>query len=100
MPGRLVARTVPGMSALPAPDSVTEAARDEAREHIRDHALKEAPRTERLSRELDRMAEVGLRFEEETAAKIGKAEARAARWGRVALWLIALTLVWIAWKVA
>ena len=47
-----------------------------------------------------RFGERGLRFEEETARSIGKAEARAARWGRVALWLIALTLVWIAWKVA
>lgn len=50
MPSRLAAPTVPGMSALPAPDFVTEAARDEAREHIRDHALKEAARIERLSR--------------------------------------------------
>ena len=55
-----------------------------------------AHRTERLSREIDAMAENGLRFDEDTARAIGKAEARATRWGRVALWVIALALVWIA----
>jgi ubiquinone biosynthesis protein len=57
-----------------------------------------AERTERLSREIDTMAEHGLRFDEDTARRIGKAEARATRWGRVALWVIALALVWIAWQ--
>ncbi len=57
-----------------------------------------AARTERLSREIDAMAEHGLRFDAATARAIGKAEARATRWGRVALWVIALALVWIAWK--
>ncbi|MGD9913948.1 MAG: 2-polyprenylphenol 6-hydroxylase [Rhizobiaceae bacterium] len=56
-----------------------------------------AARTERLSREIDLMAEHGLRFDDATARRIGKAEARATRSGRVALWIIALTLVWIAW---
>jgi len=55
-----------------------------------------AHRTERLSREIDAMAEHGLRFDAETAKAIGKAEARYSRSGRVALWVIALTLVWIA----
>ncbi|MHA6687832.1 2-polyprenylphenol 6-hydroxylase [Mesorhizobium sp. A556] len=55
-----------------------------------------AQRTERLSREIDRMAENGLRFDEATAKAIGKAEARATRSGRVALWIIALTLLWLA----
>jgi len=55
-----------------------------------------AHRTERLSREIDAMAEHGLRFDEDTARRIGKAEARATRWGRIALWVIALALVWIA----
>ena len=55
-----------------------------------------AHRAERLSREIDKMAEHGLRFDEDTARAIGKAEARATRWGRVALWVIALALVWIA----
>jgi ubiquinone biosynthesis protein len=59
-----------------------------------------AQRTERLSREIDRMAENGLRFDEATAKAIGKAEARATRSGRVALWVIALTLVWLAWQVS
>jgi ubiquinone biosynthesis protein len=59
-----------------------------------------AQRTERLSREIDAMAEHGLRFDETTARAIGKAEARYTRSGRVALWVIALVMVWIAWQVA
>jgi len=59
-----------------------------------------AQRTERLSREIDLMAEHGLRFDETTAKAIGKAEARATRFGRVALWVIALALVWIGWQLA
>jgi ubiquinone biosynthesis protein len=59
-----------------------------------------AHRTERLSREIDSMAENGLRFDEDTARRIGQAEARATRSGRVALWIIALALVWIAWQLA
>jgi len=55
-------------------------------------------RAERLSREIDAMAENGLRFDEATARAIGKAEARHTRSGRVALWVIALTLVYIAWQ--
>jgi ubiquinone biosynthesis protein len=57
-----------------------------------------AARTERLSREIDAMAEHGLRFDADTARAIGKAEARATRWGRVALWVIAAAAVWIAWN--
>ncbi|TIV75716.1 MAG: ubiquinone biosynthesis protein UbiB, partial [Mesorhizobium sp.] len=57
-----------------------------------------AARTDRLSREIDLMAENGLRFDEATARAIGKAEARHTRSGRVALWVIALTLIYIAWK--
>ncbi|MDQ2703963.1 MAG: ubiquinone biosynthesis protein UbiB, partial [Pseudomonadota bacterium] len=59
-----------------------------------------AHRAERLSREIDAMAEHGLRFDEETARRIGKAEARATRWGRIALWIIALALLWIAFELA
>ncbi|WP_292246474.1 AarF/UbiB family protein, partial [Mesorhizobium sp.] len=59
-----------------------------------------AARTERLSREIDLMAEHGLRFDEATARAIGKAEARHTRSGRVALWVIALTLLYIVWKLA
>ncbi|MCX7303914.1 MAG: 2-polyprenylphenol 6-hydroxylase [Hyphomicrobiales bacterium] len=57
-----------------------------------------AHRAERLSREIDAMAEHGLRFDAETAREIGNAEAKAARWGRVALWIIAVAAMWIAWK--
>ncbi|MBT1158243.1 2-polyprenylphenol 6-hydroxylase [Aminobacter anthyllidis] len=57
-----------------------------------------AARTERLSRQIDAMAENGLRFDAETAKAIGKAEARYNRSGRVALWVIAATLVYVAWK--
>ena len=57
-----------------------------------------AARTERLSREIDAMAENGLRFDAATANAIGRAEARHTRWGRAALWVIALALVAIAWQ--
>ena len=57
-----------------------------------------AARTERLSREIDAMAEHGLRFDDDTAHRIGKAEARHTRSGRVALWLIAALLAWIGWQ--
>jgi ubiquinone biosynthesis protein len=59
-----------------------------------------AARTERLSREIDAMAEHGLRFDEETARKIGKAEARHTRSGRIALWVIAALLAWIGWQIS
>ncbi|MEO3997517.1 2-polyprenylphenol 6-hydroxylase [Mesorhizobium sp. CAU 1732] len=59
-----------------------------------------AARTERLSREIDSMAEHGLRFDEDTARAIGKAEARHTRSGRIALWVIAATLIWIAVQVS
>ena len=59
-----------------------------------------AARTERLSREIDAMAEHGLRFDAETAKAIGKAEARYSRSGRLALWVIAAAAVYIAWVVS
>lgn len=59
-----------------------------------------AARTERLSREIDAMAEHGLRFDADTTERIGRAEARHTRSGRVALWVIAITLVVIAWQLA
>ncbi|WP_421725221.1 2-polyprenylphenol 6-hydroxylase [Bauldia sp.] len=49
-----------------------------------------AERANRLSAEMDRMAEHGLRLDPETIAGIGQSEARAGRWGRVALWVIAV----------
>jgi len=42
------------------------------------------------------MSEHGLRFDPETAEAIGKSEARHNRSGRVALWIIALSLLYLA----
>jgi ubiquinone biosynthesis protein len=58
-----------------------------------------AERTERLSAEIDRMTVAGLRLDPETVAGIGRSEARAARSGRVALWIIAIAAVIIAWNI-
>ena len=55
-----------------------------------------AARTQRLSEEIDKMAVSGLRFDTETAEAIGKAEARHSRSGRMALWVIAISLTAIA----
>ena len=55
-----------------------------------------AAKTEKLHSELMHMSEHGLRFDPATADAIGKAEARHNRWGRIALWIIAVALVAIA----
>jgi ubiquinone biosynthesis protein len=55
-----------------------------------------AERAERLSAEMDRMGERGFRLDPETVAEIGRSEAHAARWGRVALWVIAVVAVFAA----
>jgi ubiquinone biosynthesis protein len=52
-----------------------------------------ATRAERLSRELDAMGERGIRLDPLTVKEIGKAEARQTRWGRVALWVIAVVAI-------
>jgi ubiquinone biosynthesis protein len=57
-----------------------------------------AVRTERLSLEIDKMALNGIRFDAATAEAIGKAEAKYSRSGRWALWVIALTLIAIAYR--
>ena len=57
-----------------------------------------AERARRLSEEIDRMGRNGLRFDEETAQAIGKAEARHTRSGRIALWVIALMAIIIAFQ--
>ena len=57
-----------------------------------------AARAERLSQEIDVMGRNGLRFDPATAEAIGKAEARHTRSGRIALWVIALTAVLIAFQ--
>ncbi|WP_421855559.1 2-polyprenylphenol 6-hydroxylase [Oricola sp.] len=58
-----------------------------------------AERTERLTYEVGEMAESGLKLAPETVDEIGKSEARESRSGRVALWIIALAALWIAWQV-
>ncbi|HVK91085.1 MAG TPA: 2-polyprenylphenol 6-hydroxylase [Mycoplana sp.] len=55
-----------------------------------------AAKAEKFSLDLTAMAEHGLRFDAATAEAIGRSEARHGRWGRVALWVIAAALVYIA----
>ncbi|MEM9106215.1 MAG: 2-polyprenylphenol 6-hydroxylase [Pseudomonadota bacterium] len=57
-----------------------------------------AARAERLSEEIDTMSREGLRFDEATAKAIGKAEARHTRSGRIALWVIAIAIIYIAFQ--
>ena len=59
-----------------------------------------ADRTERLSLEVEEMATSGMKLAPTTVEAIGKAEARESRSGRVALWIIALAALWIAWQVS
>ena len=73
-------------------DGLTAAAR------LAEQAPDLVARTERLSQELDDMSKSGLRFDPETAEAIGKSEARHTRSGRLALWVIALTAIYIAFQ--
>ncbi|WP_186391430.1 MULTISPECIES: 2-polyprenylphenol 6-hydroxylase [unclassified Pannonibacter] len=57
-----------------------------------------ADRVGRMSEELEKMAHEGLRFDAATAEAIGRSEARHNRSGRIALWIIALSLAAIAAK--
>jgi ubiquinone biosynthesis protein len=59
-----------------------------------------AAKTENFALHLTEMMEKGLRFDPATADAIGKSEARHSRSGRVALWIIALALLYIAWKLS
>lgn len=52
-----------------------------------------AERAARLSASMDEMAENGMRFDAETAKNIGESEAFHNRWGRRALYLIALSAI-------
>ena len=55
-----------------------------------------ATRAEALSDEMDRMAQNGMRLDDETTHAIGRAEARNNRWGHAALWVIAgLLAYWV-----
>jgi ubiquinone biosynthesis protein len=55
-------------------------------------------KAENFALQLTDMAEKGLKFDPATADAIGRSEAWASRWGRVALWIIAVALVVIAAK--
>lgn len=57
-------------------------------------------RAQRLSDEIDRATAEGIRLDASTINAIGKAEARASRSGRVALWIIAGAAIWIAFAVS
>jgi ubiquinone biosynthesis protein len=59
-----------------------------------------AAQTEKFHHQLLHMSEHGLRFDDQTAEAIGKAEARYNRSGRLALWIIALALLYIAWMLS
>jgi ubiquinone biosynthesis protein len=58
-----------------------------------------AAKTEKLHANLMSMSENGLRFDTQTADAIGRAEARHNRSGRIALWIIAATLIYIAFTI-
>ena len=58
-----------------------------------------AAKAEKFSREITDMSENGLRFDAATAEAIGKSEARHGRSGRIALWVIAATLLYIAFHI-
>jgi len=59
-----------------------------------------AEKAENLAQNITEMSENGLRFDAETADAIGRSEARHSRSGRIALWIIAAALVYIAWKLS
>jgi ubiquinone biosynthesis protein len=53
-------------------------------------------KAENFAFQLTEMTEKGLRFDPATADAIGRSEARASRWGRVAQWVIAVAVAAIA----
>jgi ubiquinone biosynthesis protein len=59
-----------------------------------------ALKTEKFAQQVTAMSEHGLRFDADTAEAIGRSEARHSRSGRVALWIIALALIYIAWTLS
>ena len=58
-----------------------------------------AAQTEKLHHEVVHMSEHGLRFDPETAEAIGRSEARYSRSGRIALWIIAISLVYLVFAI-
>lgn len=91
---------VPYVSRLIGPIGRLDEARDGL--HAASRLLRQAPefvkRTEALSAEIDLMAKHGVRLDKPTIDAIGKAEARHSRSGRLALWLIAVSLLALVWK--
>lgn len=59
-----------------------------------------ATRAEKISHEMDAMAENGMRLDADTVDAIGKAEAHHSRYGRYALWVIAASAVWAVWTIS
>ena len=59
-----------------------------------------AAKTEKFHHELLSMSENGLRFDAQTAEAIGKAEAKHNRSARVALWVIAMALIYLCWRLS
>ena len=55
-------------------------------------------RAENIAIHLETASERGFQLSPDSIEAIGKAEARRARWGNVALWLIAGTLIWMAFQ--
>ena len=80
------------------PKAIAKDARDGLKAGV--SLLRRAPefamRFEKLGKEADRLMADGFRFDAATAEAIGKAEAKAARSGRWALWVIAALLALIA----
>jgi ubiquinone biosynthesis protein len=59
-----------------------------------------AAKTEKFSQDLTEMTRNGFRFDAATAEAIGRAEARHSRSGRLALWVMAATLIYVAWMIS
>ena len=57
-----------------------------------------AARMRQLSANMAEMSASGFRFDADTAEAIGRAEARHTKWGRRALWVIAISMAIIAWQ--
>jgi ubiquinone biosynthesis protein len=57
-----------------------------------------ADRAESLALQMAEMGESGLKLDPETVEAIGKAEARHSKWGHLALWVIALIALFVAFQ--
>ena len=55
-----------------------------------------ASRAETLGARIEEAADKGFPLDERSIAAIGRAEAKRARWGNLALWIIAITLALVA----